>query len=138
MPSFSISSFVNYGNDQVNNKETALSAAFRKDVKDAIKLAGYPTKDEIDIIDTMDNIKMTNTLEQIPALVGNYIKDTDHDFEIPRTDEETCAVSIARRHVDETIKSGVSVMGGVEKSWTSVVAAHNEYYVKNKRKPFKK
>ena len=62
MPSFSISSFVNYGNDQVNNKETALSAAFRKDVKDAIKLAGYPTKDEIDIIDTMDNIKMTNTL----------------------------------------------------------------------------
>lgn len=138
MPSFSISSFVNYGNDQVNNKETALSAAFRKDVKEAIRVAGYPTKDEIDIIDTIDNLKMTNTLEEVPGLVANYIKDTDHDFELPRTDEETVAASISRRHVDEVTKSGVSSMGGTEKTWTSTVAAHNEYFVKNKRKPFKR
>lgn len=138
MPSFSISSFVAYGNTQVNTPDSNLSKAFRKDVKEAIKLAGYPTKNEIDVIDTLENLSMKNTLEQVPSLVGNYMKDTENNFDIPSVDGETCAVSIVRTHRDEVTKTGTSKMGGAEKEWTSTIAAHNEYYVKNRRKPFKK
>lgn len=135
---FSLATFVNYVNDQTANKETPLSTAFRKDVKAAIALAGYPTKDEIDIIDTIEGLKMSNVAEQIPGVVGGYIKAEDRDFEIPATDAETCSVAISRKHVDEITKTGTSNMNGVEKEWSSTIAAHNEYFVKNRRKPFKK
>lgn len=137
MAIFSVSAFVNYTNDTVNNKETELSSAFRKDVKEAIKLCGYPTKDEIDIVDTVEGLKMSNVAAAIPAHIGTFMKDEDRDFEIPATDEETCPAAISRVHKDEVTKEGVSMMGGVEKKWTSTVKAHNEYFVKNKRKAFK-
>lgn len=138
MPSFSLSSFINYSNDQVSTTDSVMSTAFRKDVKNAIILAGYPTKEEIDIIDTIEGLKMTNTAEAIPGFIASYMKDTDRDFDIPMADDKTCAASIVRRHVDEITKSGTSNMNGVEKEWVSTIAEHNEYYVKNRRKPFKK
>lgn len=138
MPSFSLSAFINYGNDQVSKPGSDISTAFRKDIKAAVALAGYPTKEEIDIFDTIEGLKMTNTMEQIPALVAHFIEDEDRDFEIPSVNPETCAVSVVKKHVDEITKSGTSNMNGVEKQWTSTIGAHNEYYVKNRRKPFKK
>lgn len=135
---FSLSNFVNYVNDQVNKTEADLGAAFRKDVKEAIKLCGYPTKEEIDIVDTIEGLKMTNTAEQIPMLVGKYMVDEDRDFEIPAVDDQTCGAAIVRVHKDDVTKTGTSNMNGVEKEWTSTVVAHNEYFVKNRRKPFKK
>ena len=133
---FSVVSYVNYVNDQIENKETAVSQAFRKDVKAAIALAGYPTKDEIDIIDTVEGLKMSNTAAVIPELVGNFMKDTDRNFEIPAVDDNTTATVIGRVHKDETTKEGVSVIGGERKEWKSTIAAHTEYFAKNKRKPF--
>lgn len=138
MPSFSLSSFVNYCNEQTAKKESALSTAFRQDVKAAVALAGYPTKDEIDIFDSIEGLKMTHLAEQIPAAVASYMKDENRDFEIPATDSETCAAAICRTHKDEVTKTGTSNMGGEEKEWTSTIAAHNEYFIKNRRKPFKK
>lgn len=134
--SFSLSNFVNYMNDQAANKETALSQAFRKDVKAAIALAGYPTKDEIDIIDTIEGIKMTNTAGQIQNTVASYMKDQGRTFVIPSTDENTCELVIGRKPVEDKIKEGVSVIGGDEKPWKCRIKAHTEYFAKNKRKPF--
>lgn len=136
MQSFSLANFVNYMNDQVNKKETDLSTAFRKDVKAAIALAGYPTKDEIDIIDTLDGIKMSNVAAQIPSVVGGFMKDNQRAFEIPATDDKTCTLVIGRKPVEERIKEGTSNMSGEEKTWKCRIAAHTEYFAKNKRKPF--
>jgi len=130
--SFSLSNFVNYMNDQAANKETALSQAFRKDVKAAIALAGYPTKDEIDIIDTIDGIKMTNTAGQIQNVIGSYMKEQGRTFVIPATDDNTCELVIGRKPVEDRIKEGVGPAG----EWKNLIKAHTEYFAKNKRKPF--
>ena len=130
--SYSLSHFVNYMNDQTSKKETELSQAFRKDVKAAIALAGYPTKDEIDIIDTVEGLKMTNTATVMNKSIAEYIKATDRAFEIPPVDEETCRCVIGRVDKPEDIKEGTGPNG----AWKNLVKAHTEYFAKNKRKPF--
>lgn len=138
---FSMAAFIEYGNKKLNNvsgKDMEMQTAFKTDLKKAIAHAGYPSKDEIGIIDEINDFDMSNTLECVPQLVSDFMADTGRKFDLPAPDKKTCPATIYTQHVDEETKSGVSKLGGVEKKWTSTIAAHDVVKVKNHTKAFKK
>ena len=138
---FSMSAFVEYANGKLNNvsgKDMEMQTAFKTDLKKAIAHAVYPSMDEIGIIDEINDFDMSNTLECVPALVSDFMADTGRKFDLPAPDKKTCPATIYTQHVPEETKTGVSKLGGVEKPWTSTIAAHDIIKVKNHTKAFKK
>lgn len=138
---FSMAAFIEYGNGKLNNvsgKDMEIQQAFKADLKRNIAKAGYPSKDEIGIIDEINDFDMSNTLECVPQIVSDYMADTGRKFDLPAPDKKTCPATIYTRHVPEETKTGVSKLGGVEKPWTSTVLAHDVVKVKNHTKGFKK
>jgi hypothetical protein len=138
---FSMAAFIEYGNGKLNNvsgKDMEIQTAFKTDLKKAIAHAGYPSKDEIGIIDEINDFDMSNTLEKIPEIVSDFMADTNRKFDLPAPDKKTCPATIYTQHVPEETKEGVSKLGGVEKKWTSTIAAHEVVKVKNHTKSFKK
>ena len=138
---FSMAAFIEYGNGKLNNvsgKDMEIQQAFKADLKRNIAKAGYPSKDEIGIIDEINDFDMSNTLECVPQIVSDYMADTGRKFDLPAPDKKTCPATIYTQHVPEETKTGVSKLGGVEKPWTSTIAAHDIIKVKNHTKAFKK
>ena len=138
---FSMSAFIEYGNAKINNatgKDATFQEAFKTDLKRAIAHAGYPSRDEIDIIDEINDFDISNTLECVPSLVSEFMADTGRKFDLPAPDKKTCPATIYTEHVPEDVKTGVSKLGGVEKQWTTTIAEHDDVKVKNHRKDFKK
>lgn len=138
---FSMAAFIEYGNGKLNNvsgKDMEIQTAFKTDLKKAIAHAGYPSKDEIGIIDEINDFDMSNTLECVPTLVSDFMSDTGRKFDLPAPDNKTCPATIYTKHVAEDTKEGVSKLGGAEKKWTSTIAAHDVVKVKNHTKGFKK
>lgn len=138
---FSMAAFIEYGNGKINNvsgKDLEMQTAFKTDLKKAIAHAGYPSKDEIGIIDEINDFDMSNTLECVPQLVSDFMADTGRMFDLPAPDKKTCPATIYTQHIEEETKKGVSKLGGVEKQWTSTIAAHDDVKVKNRRNAFKK
>lgn len=138
---FSMAAFIEYGNGKLNNvskKDMEMQTAFKTDLKKAIAHAGYPSKDEIGIIDEINDFDMSNTLECVPQLVSDFMADTGRKFDLPAPDKKTCPATISVVHVPEDTKKGVSVLGGEKKEWTSTIAAHDAVKVKNNTKAFKK
>lgn len=137
---FSMSAFVTYGNNAINNtkgKSSNIQEAFRADLKKNIALAGYPTKDEIGIIDTIDNFTMENTLKHVPQIIAEYMRDENRKFNIPAPDGSCTEATLEIVHKETKTSSGVSKMGGVDKPWESTIKEHDEYSVSNRRDPFK-
>lgn len=137
---FSMGAFIAYGNNKINNvsgNDAGIQTAFKTDLKKAIAHAGYPNKDEIGIIDEINDFDMTNTLEKIPEIVSGFMADEQREFNIPAANDKTCPAAIAVVHKDEETSEGVSKMGGVEKPWKSTTLAHDELKVKNRRDGFK-
>ena len=138
---FSMGAFIEYGNGAINNvsgKSEDIQTAFKTDLKKAIAHAGYPSKDEIGIIDEINDFDMSNTLECVPQLVSGFMADTGRKFDLPAPDKKTCPATIYTQFVPEETKTGVSKLGGAEKEWTSTIAAHDVVKVKNHTKAFKK
>ena len=138
---FSMAAFIEYGNSKLNNtsgKDLEMQTAFKTDLKRAIAHAGYPSKDEIGIIDEINDFDMSNTLECVPKIISDFMADTGRKFDLPAPDNKTCPATIYTQHVPEDTKTGVSKLGGVEKEWTSTIAAHDVVKVKNHTKEFKK
>lgn len=138
---FSMAAFIQYGNNKINNvsgQDADIQTAFKTDLKKAIAHAGYPQKDEIGIIDEINDFDMSNTLEKVPDIISGFMHDEQRKFDIPAADDKTCPATIEVVHVDEETKEGVSKLGGVEKPWKTTVAAHDELKVKNRRDSFKK
>ena len=94
--------------------------------------------DEIGIIDEINDFDMSNTLECVPQIVSEFMADTGRKFDLPAPDSKTCPATISTQYVPEETKKGVSKLGGVEKEWTSTIAAHDVVKVKNHTKAFKK
>ena len=140
--SFSFASFVAYGNSCINNttgKTPEIQNAFKSDLKKAIAHAGYPNKDEIGIIDEINDFEMNATLQTVPQLVSGYMRDEKRGFDIPAADSNTCAASIKVISVGEKTKEGINQLGpNAGQPYKSVTAAHDELQVKNRRGPFKK
>lgn len=137
---FSMGAFVAYGNAALNNqkgKSSNLQEAFRADLKKNIAIAGYPTKDEIGIVDTIDNFTFENTLKQVPQLVADYMRDENRKFNLPAPDGSCTDATIEIVHKETKTSSGVSKIGGVERPWESTIKEHDEYALTNHRDGFK-
>lgn len=139
---FSMGAFVAYGNSALNNKKgksSNLQEAFRADLKKNIAIAGYPSKDEIGIIDEIDNFTFENTLKQIPSLVSNYMRDENRKFTIPAPDGSCTDATIEIVHKDTKTTSGVAKLGNGKPDipWESTIKEHDEFAISNRRDPFK-
>ena len=137
---FSMAAFIEYGNKKINNatgNDLEMQTAFKTDLKKAIAHAGYPSKDEIGIIDEINDFDMSNTLETIPKLVSDFMADTDRKFDLPAPDKKTCPATIYTQHVEEEKKEGVSKLGGVETKWSVTIAPHDVVKVSNRNDAFK-
>lgn len=139
---FSFATFVAYGNSCINNtagKTPEIQTAFKQDLKRAIDRAGYPTKDEIGVIDEINDFDMSATLQKVPELVAGYMKTEQRSFEIPAADDNTCTATIRVVAVPEKTKTGTIRLGpNAGSEYTSTTYAHEELSVKNRRGPFKK
>jgi hypothetical protein len=134
---FSFAALANYGNSTAQ-AATNLQSAFVTDAKKFYAKAGYPSKDEISILDEIKP-DLTNTVEAIPQFVSGFMHDEKRAFDIPAADNNTCAATIKVVSVDEKTKEGTIMLGDKKgETYTSTVLAHDELVVKNKRGPFKK
>ena len=139
---FSFASFVEYGNACINNttgNTTEIQTAFKTDLKKAIAHAGYPTKEEIGIIDEINDFDMSATMQKVPELISGYMRDEQRSFDIPACNDDTCAASLKVIAVEEKTKTGVNQLGpNAGSEYSSTTLAHEELQVKNRRGPFKK
>lgn len=139
---FSMSVFIAFGNGCINNvngNTPDIQSAFKTDLKKAIAHAGYPSKDEIGIVDEINDFSMDNTLGAIPDMVSKFMHDEQRSFDIPAADDNTCPATIKVVAVDEKTKTGPIMFGDKKgEQYTSTVAAHEEVSVKNRRDKFKK
>lgn len=139
--SFSFAAWVAYGNSQINNasgKSPELQAAFRTDLKKAIAKAGYPSKDEIGIIDTIKDFDLSATLREIPSVISGFMKEEGRAFDLPAPDKKTAPATIKVVSVPKKTKKGIIQMGDKKgQPYTSTIGAHEEVRVKNKTGDFK-
>lgn len=139
---FSFASFVAYGNGAINNASgntPEIQTAFKTDLKKAIAHAGYPSKDEIGIVDEINDFDMSATMAKVPELVSGYMKTEGRSFDIPAADKNTCPATIKVVAVGEKTKTGTIQFGAnAGKEYVSTVKAHEELSVKNRRDAFKK
>lgn len=139
---FSMGAFVAYGNMALNNqkgKSSNLQEAFRADLKKNIARAGYPSKDEIGIIDEINDFSFDNTLKQIPQLVADYMRDENRKFNLPAPDGSCTTASIEIVHKETQTKQGVAKLGKGKDPipWESTIKEHDEYSLTNNRDAFK-
>jgi hypothetical protein len=140
--SFSYAAFVAYGNACINNasgRTPEMQAAFRTDLKKAIAKAGYPQKDEIGIIDTINDFDMSATMHEIPNLVSGFMHDEKRAFNLPAPDKKTAPATLKVVSVGKKTKTGIIQMGDKKgQQYSSTTAAHEEVKVKNNTDEFKK
>lgn len=136
--SFSFAALAQYCNSSAGSA-TTFKEAFKQDAKKFYAKAGYPSKDEIDILDDIDP-DVTNTVTQIPQLVSGFMKDEQRSFDLPAPDENTAPATINVVHVEEKTTEGVVTIEGPTKGekWTSTIAEHDEPKLKVRRNKFKK
>ena len=103
---FSFAAFCTYGNACFNDPEKTpdIRDAFKTDLKKAIAHAGYPTKEEINIVDDINDFDMSATLQQVPKIVSGFMHDEQRNFDIPSSDSKTCAATVKVVAVDEKTK----------------------------------
>ena len=135
---FSFAAFANYGNSTAAPASN-FQHAFVQDAKKFYAKAGYPSKDEIGILDEMTP-DVTNTVSQIPELVSGFMHDEERAFDLPAADDKTAPATIKVVKVPEKVTEGVVTIDGPNKGqkWKSTVKAHEEPKLKIKRDAFKK
>lgn len=135
--SFSFAAFASYGNSSAN-AATTFQNAFVTDAKKFYAKAGYPSKDEIGILDEIKP-DVTNTTAAIPELVSGFMHDEQRKFDLPAPDDKTSPATISVKSVDKKVKEGVISIEGPNKGKTykTTIAAHEEVAVKNNNKAFK-
>ena len=128
---FSFAAFANYGN--------STATAFVQDAKKFYAKAGYPSKDEIGILDEMTP-DVTNTVSQIPELITGFMHDEERSFDLPAADDKTAPATIKVVKVPEKVKEGIIQMEGPKKGqkYKTTIKAHEEPSLKVKRDAFKK
>lgn len=135
---WSMSAFCQYGNECLNGKNKDIQSAFRTDLKKAIAHAGYPSKDEIGVIDEITDFDMSATLSKVPELVSGFMNDEQRSFAIPAADKKTAPATIKIVEIDKKVKTGINQMGANKgQEYKSVTAAHKEVKVKSNTKDFK-
>lgn len=139
---FSYAALCEYSNACINNatgKTPEIQAAYRTDLKKAIAKAGYPSKDEIGIIDTITDFDMSALSKVLPTMISGFMHDEQRAFEIPAADKKTAPATIKVVAVDRKVKKGTIMLGDKKgQEYTSTIGAHEEVRAKNNVKAFKK
>ncbi len=135
---FSFAAFANYGNSTATPAAN-LQHAFVQDAKKFYAKAGYPSKDEIGILDEMTP-DITNTVTQIPEFVSGFMHDEQRAFDIPAADDKTAPATLKVVKVPEKVSKGIITIDGPNKGkeYKSTTKAHEEPKLKIKRDAFKK
>jgi hypothetical protein len=134
---FSFAAFANYGNSTATPAAN-FQHAFVQDAKKFYAKAGYPSKDEIGILDEMTP-DVTNTISQIPELVVGFMHDEERSFDLPAADDKTAPATIKVVKVPENTTEGTITFGPNKgKKYKSTTKAHEEPKLKVKRDAFKK
>ena len=135
---FSFAALANYSNSSAEIA-TNFRNAFVQDAKKFYAKAGYPSKDEIDILDGIAP-DVTNTVSAVPDLIAGFMHDEQRSFDIPAVDENTAPATINVVHVEEKTTEGIVTIDGPNKGqkWTSTIAEHDEPKLKVRRNKFKK
>ena len=134
---FSFAAFANYGNSTATPAAN-FQHAFVQDAKKFYAKAGYPSKDEIGILDEMTP-DVTNTISQIPELVVGFMHDEERSFDLPAADDKTAPATIKVVKVPENTTEGTITFGPNKgKKYKSTTKAHEEPKLKIKRDAFKK
>ena len=135
---FSFAAFAAYANS-TTSPATNFQRAFVQDAKKFYAKAGYPSKDEIGILDEMVP-DVTNTVGQIPELVSGFMHDEQRSFNLPAPDDKTAPATIKVVYVEEKTSEGVVTIDGPNKGqkYKSTTLAHEEPKIKVDRKMFKK
>ena len=135
---FSFAAFANYSNSTATPASN-FQHAFVQDAKKFYAKAGYPSKDEIGILDEMTP-DVTNTVSQIPELITGFMHDEERSFDLPAADDKTAPATIKVVKVPEKTKEGIIQMEGPKKGqkYKTVIKAHEEPSLKVKREAFKK
>ena len=138
---FSLAAFCAYSNSCFNNTTgttPTIQTAFKADLKKAIAHAGYPSKDEIGVVDEINDFDMSNTMSKVPEIISGFMRDEKRAFDIPAANDNTCPASIKVVAVDDKVKTGIIQMGDKKgETYESKIKAHEELSVKNRRDAFK-
>lgn len=122
--------FIEYGNEN-------LQAAARLDFKKNAAKLGYPSKDEISIVDNA-KLDISNTLAAIPECISGYMHDEKRAFDLPAPDKKTAPATIKVVAVPKKTKTGTVMLGDKKgQTYTSTIDAHEEVKVKSRNKDFK-
>jgi hypothetical protein len=137
---FSAASWANYCNKVANKQASDENKAVKTFVEKTVKQLGYPNKDEAhDIIQNFNDYDLTPIAEVVPGIVSGYMQTEGRSFNLPEASKTGTTAKIGIRHVDEKTRTGIVQMGDKKgQTYTSTVSAHEEYFVKNFTKAFKK
>ena len=131
----SFAAFVNFGNKELNEKPE-FKQAVHKDMKKMLK--GVIPDNEMGVIDTVE-VDLSNTLEVIPQLVSDFMDKESRAFNIPAPNANTTPATIKIVDKEKETKTGTIQFGAnAGKPYTTEIAAHSEFTIKNNRDDFKK
>ena len=134
---FSFAALAAYGNG-TSTPATNFQHAFVQDAKKFYAKAGYPSKDEIGILDEVTP-DVSNTVSAIPEFVAGFMHDEQRSFNLPAMDDKTAPATISVVKVDEKTKEGVTAIGPTAGTkWKKTIVAHEEPKLKVNRKVFVK
>lgn len=135
---FSFAALANYSNSSSTPAKN-FQDAFVQDAKKFVAKCGYPSKDEIGIMDEVTP-DVTNTVSAVPELISGFMHDEQRSFDLPAPDDKTAPATIKIVHVEEKTTEGVNQMEGPNKGqpWKSTIAEHEEPKIHVNRKAFKK
>lgn len=140
--SFSASAFAEHVNKCVNNtdkKHEEASGAMKRFLERTIKKLGCPNQDELHDAVATAVVDATPIADQIPSLISSFMAEEGRKFEIPAYDKKTAKAVIGIREIAQKTKTGTVRFGAkAGSSYSTTIAAHNEIYVKNYARIFKK
>lgn len=122
----------------VQYSNARLQEAARADFKKNAAKLGYPSKDEIGIVDNA-TLDISNTMSAIPGAISGYMHDEKRAFDLPAPDAKTAPATLKVVSVAKKTKKGTIMLGDRKgETYTSTVEAHEEVKVKSRNKTFKK
>lgn len=137
MGAFSSQAWRDYVNTSSNPAPTEFRQAFRTDAIKYMDKAGWPSKDEQDILNTIEP-DVSNTVNAIPSVISNFMADEDRSFNLPAPNDNTAPATIKIVHRDEKTKTGTIMFGENKGSkYTSTTKEHDEMTAKSNTSKFK-
>jgi hypothetical protein len=122
----------------VQYSNARLQEAARADFKKNAAKLGYPSKDEISIVDNA-TLDISNTMSAIPGAISGYMHDQGRAFDLPAPDAKTAPATLKVVKVPKKTKTGKIMLGDKKgETYTSTIEAHEEVKVKSRNKGFKK